>query len=92
MSVLSGDSDQLTKAMDGNLLTSYDTGEAAGSFIYNNVNSTEENTLVLVKDPDTQIRVEGMIDGEWQDMGTYSGVYNEIRYPIPTACLPHLLG
>ncbi len=85
MSVLSGDSDQLTKAMDGNLLTSYDTGEAAGSFIYNNVNSTEENTLVLVKDPDTQIRVEGMIDGEWQDMGTYSGVYNEIRYPIPTA-------
>ena len=85
MSVLSGDSDQLTKAMDGNLLTSYDTGETAGSFIYNNVNSTEENTLVLVKDPDTQIRVEGMIDGEWQDMGTYSGVYNEIRYPIPTA-------
>ena len=85
MSVLSGDSDQLTKAIDGNLLTSYDTGEAAGSFIYNNVNSTEENTLVLVKDLDTQIRVEGMIDGEWQDMGTYSGVYNEIRYPIPTA-------
>ncbi|MEI3148062.1 MAG: hypothetical protein V8T10_09130 [Merdibacter sp.] len=53
--------------------------------MYNNVNSTEENTLVLVKDPDTQIHVEGMIDGEWQDMGTYSGVYNEIRYPIPTA-------
>ena len=30
MNVLSGDSDQLTKAMDGNLLTSYDTGETAG--------------------------------------------------------------
>ena len=66
--------------IDMKLFTDYNTGSNAGSAIYKTFNLTNENTIKFLKNNNSTLRVEALLDGKWEEIGTYTNMYNEIYF------------
>ena len=66
--------------IDMKLFTDYNTGNNAGSAIYKTFNLTNENTIKFLKNNNSTLRVEALLDGKWEEIGTYTNMYNEIYF------------
>ena len=66
--------------IDMKLFTDYNTGTAAGNAVYKTFNLTNENTIKFLKNNNSSLCVEALLDGKWEEIGTYTNMYNEIYF------------
>ena len=66
--------------IDMKLFTDYNTGTAAGNVVYKTFNLTNENTIKFLKNNNSSLCVESLLDGKWEKIGTYTNMYNEIYF------------
>lgn len=66
--------------VDQDVKTKYTTDSNAGEIIFNNINNADATVIKLLKNDQTEIKVEGLFNDEWQEIITSSDALVEADF------------